>query len=297
MRPWDDARGFGQAFELVGVLDEGWLDAELIALIREAKQYMEAFDESYLRQAQACLERRIERYIEENADSAANFAVVAHTDAFVWFFGYEVSLEVEKINQTCEERLRHKERDPEAIHEWRCEETRRAMSRHLGSIPVDELLERTFKDPPFEDVFDFSMSLGQPELYATLALCVLAAEISVENRENHVAVATALEAAKLLSDARVRLESGREVAKTKRRAQEERRRGGKQRHAGHERLNEFVRQAYAPGDYKSRRQAAIELTPVVNAFAKKEGIPPLSDDSGWNTVYKWIREIDPGNQV
>jgi len=63
----------------------------------------------------------------------------------------------------------------------------------------------------------------------------------------------------------------------------------KARHKMHQALKDEAIRIYNNNSYKSMNNAAEKIFPLVQNFAKENGIKSLSEYSGRNTVYKWIR--------
>ena len=67
------------------------------------------------------------------------------------------------------------------------------------------------------------------------------------------------------------------------------------RHANHYRLKEVVESLYLAGTFPSLRQAAKSIFPQMQQYARDNGLNPLSEDSGEETVYRWVRGFDKGD--
>ena len=64
--------------------------------------------------------------------------------------------------------------------------------------------------------------------------------------------------------------------------------GGAVRQAKYAKLEGYAVGLWEAGNFKSKRQASTILLPKVNDFARKNGITPLTESSGADTIYRYL---------
>jgi len=67
--------------------------------------------------------------------------------------------------------------------------------------------------------------------------------------------------------------------------------GADARAAKYRKLEDKAIELYQSGKFKSRKQASRELLPLVNDFARENGLTPLTESNGAATIYKYLLKI------
>lgn len=293
--PLDDAVS-NRAAEVVRIQDCVWFDPRMHWLILAAQECIKPFNEEYIDRLQDYLESIMDQYIEKKMSDAITRARQGDFSPAEMLFGYPliqdgeitifaprgVSIEQDDCYGAMSElQLTNSDKYGDDVVDALLELSR---LERLDQI-VDEMADR---DPAAS--FEFTI----PELYAVLALSILASTIDLEGKRLDLTVDGVLEAAEAIHIAETSLLSDRDF-ESRTAVNEERKRrvaGGRARHADSAKLREYAIETYANGQYKSRRQASQKIAACLATYASENGLKRLSEAQAQKTVYGWLTRYD-----